>query len=180
MRRSMWGMFVAAATFAGCSLLGTGGEQVSRTDGPIARGWIKPGDVLRGVEHARFKERYDTVKVEENLVGMIAQLSEGVDVLVYYGSWCSDSRREVPRFLRIMEKGGFAEDRVRFYALDRSKQSPDGLTQRYGIEMVPTFIFFRDGKEIGRIVELPKTTLEGDIIEILVAARAPGGAGHAE
>ena len=170
---------VIAVWFFGCSFPGTGGGQSGGTDTPIARGWIEPADVLRGVEHARFKERYDTVRVEENLVVMIAQLSGGVEVLIYYGSWCSDSRREVPRFLRIMEKGGFPGNRIRFYAVDRSKRSPDGLTEKYGIELVPTFLFFRDGKEIGRIVELPKTTLEGDIIEILVAARSPGGADQA-
>ena len=94
--------------------------------------------------------------MEENLVGMIAQLSGGVEVLVYYGSWCSDSRREVPRFLRIMEKGGFPGCRIRFYAVDRTKKSPDGLTEKYAIEKVPTFLFFRDGKEMDVTYRLPK------------------------
>ena len=167
----------AAGLFAGCS---SGHPRTAAGEGnadgpPIVTGWVEPAELLRGPAHLRFKERYDTVRVEENLVGMLAQLSGGVEVLVYYGSWCSDSRREVPRFLRIMEKGAFPGNRIRFYALDRTKKSPDGLSETYGIELVPTFLFFRGGREIGRIVELPKTTLEGDIIEILIAARSGGG-----
>jgi len=35
------------------------------------------------------------------------------------------------------------------------------------VERVPTFIFFRDGREIGRIVENPKTGMVEDFMEIL-------------
>jgi hypothetical protein len=35
------------------------------------------------------------------------------------------------------------------------------------VERVPTFIFYRDGKEIGRIIENPKTSLIEDFLEIV-------------
>jgi hypothetical protein len=37
----------------------------------------------------------------------------------------------------------------------------------YNIVYVPTFIFYKDGVEVGRIVEAPKHSLEIDIINIL-------------
>ena len=114
------------------------------------------------------------------LAGMIRSLSAGVDVLVFYGPWCSDSRRHVPVFLRIAEKAGIPDEQVRYYALDRSKKSGDGLTDQYAVEKVPTFIFLKRGKEIGRVVESPRTTLEGDIVAILVAAAPQGGARRAD
>ena len=35
------------------------------------------------------------------------------------------------------------------------------------VERVPTFVFFRDGKEIGRTIENPKKSLLDDFLEIL-------------
>jgi thiol-disulfide isomerase/thioredoxin len=165
---------LSASLLVGCSS-DTATHRAGDGGGPVSTGWVPAVELIRAPEHADFRERYDTVKVEEPLVGMLQKLSPDVDVVVFYGSWCGDSRREVPRFLRVVEKGGFVKERVRYYGLDRTKKSPDGLTDQYAIERVPTFILLRSGKELGRVVELPRTTLEGDMVEILVAARTQGG-----
>lgn len=154
---------VLLVALAGCS------SAPVRTDSTVT-GWVKKSMFLTDPGHAAFRARYDTVRVDENLTGMIHSLSEGVEVLVFYGQWCGDSKVQVPLFLRIAEKAEIPDGRIRYYALDRSKSSPDGLEKRYAIERVPTFIFLRDGKEIGRVVESPRTTLEGDIVAILAAA----------
>lgn len=153
---------------AGCS------SAPVRTDSTVT-GRVEKSMFLTDPGHAGFRARYDTVRVDENLTGMIHSLSDGVDVIVFYGPWCGDSRVQVPLFLRIAEKSGIPDGRIRYYALDRSKSSPDGLEKRYAIERVPTFIFLRDGKEIGRVVESPRTTLEGDIVAILAAAAPKTG-----
>ena len=67
---------------------------------------------------------------------------------MFLGAWCSDSRREVPRFLKIADLAGMDATRIKLYGLDRTKKSSDGLTDRYGIERVPTFIFLRGDKEV--------------------------------
>lgn len=153
---------------AGCS------SAPVRTDSTVT-GWVEKSMFLTDPGHAGFRARYDTVRVDENLTGMIHSLSEGVEVLVFYGPWCGDSKVQVPLFLRIAEKAGIPDGRIRYYALNRSKSSPDALEKRYAIERVPTFIFLRDGKEIGRVVESPRTTLEGDIVAILAAAAPKTG-----
>jgi thiol-disulfide isomerase/thioredoxin len=113
---------------------------------------------------------YDTVHIQTEFVDMIRQANAGVHMLVFLGTWCGDSKREVPRFLKIVDAAGITTDRVTLLALDRKKTSPEGVEIRYGIERVPTFIFLKKETEIGRIVETPKTTLEGDIVTILAAA----------
>jgi tetratricopeptide (TPR) repeat protein len=50
---------------------------------------------------------------------------------------------------------------------DAYKQSPTGEEKGLNIHRVPTFIFYKDGKEVNRIVESPKTTFEYDIKAIL-------------
>jgi len=78
-----------------------------------------------------------------------------------------DSRREAPHFFKIMDVIGIDSTRMRLYGLDRSKKSSDGATTRSSIEKVPTFIFLRNGVEIGRVTEKPVVGLEADILTIL-------------
>ena len=103
----------------------------------------------------------------------LAGLSRKATLEVYFGSWCSDSQREVPRLLKILDEAAPRCLNVRFYALDRSKKQPARLIEGVGIEKVPTFVLTVDGREIGRIVETPETTLEHDLA--LLIARIPAG-----
>jgi thiol-disulfide isomerase/thioredoxin len=122
---------------------------------------------LLGSNYPEFREVFDRAVIGPEFIALISQVSEGADFLVFLGTWCGDSRREVPRFLRIVQEAGIDEDHVQLYNLDHSKKSPDGLTERWAIERVPTFIVLRHGREVGRIVERPRSTLEGDLLSIL-------------
>ena len=51
--------------------------------------------------------------------------------------------------------------------MDRDKKTPTGSATENGITNVPTFIFYKDGKEVNRIVESPVEFLEDDILAIL-------------
>lgn len=90
-------------------------------------------------------------------------------MLVFLGTWCSDTKRELPRFFKSMDQAGLPEPQVTLIGLDRSKKDTEGLTEKWQIEFVPTFIFIRNGRELGRIVETPEGTLEGNIAQILRA-----------
>ena len=150
-----------------CSGCGSTGD-VSQPGIPV--GWMDREDLADPV-HGDFALVYDTSRIHRDFVGLIRQVHEGIDIIVFLGAWCSDSRREVPRFLKIADLAGMDATRIKLYGLDRTKKSSDGLTDRYGIERVPTFIFLRGDKEVGRIVEVPRTTLEGDVLSILAGAR---------
>jgi len=126
---------------------------------------------LREAPFETFQQRYDTLRVEENLTEFIGRVREGAEVLVFFGGWCSDSMREVPHFLKIADRAGFPPATIKLYSLDRTKKSADGLTDQFGITLVPTFIFLREGGEVGRIVESPKASLEQDMLEILAPRR---------
>lgn len=52
------------------------------------------------------------------------------------------------------------------YGVDLSKQEGGGLARQYDIQRVPTVIFLRGGKELGRIIEVPKDTMEADFLAI--------------
>ena len=157
-------MLVAATVllaFSGC----TSSVESTRTDQDDL-GWMKC-EVLLGERYPEFAAVYKAAKIAPEFTELIAETQKGAEFLVFLGTWCGDSRREVPRLLRILDDAGVEHSRVRLYNLDRSKTSRDGLAERWAIERVPTFIVLRRGHEVGRIVERPRSTLEGDLLSLL-------------
>lgn len=93
-------------------------------------------------------------------------------VEIFLGTWCSDSKREVPRFFKIMAEAKVASNlKIDLWAVDRNKMLDTDLTHQREIEYVPTFIFYFSDKEIGRIIESSEGLLEEDILNILNRAR---------
>jgi thiol-disulfide isomerase/thioredoxin len=105
---------------------------------------------------------------------MATQITPTDRVEVYLGTWCSDSQREVPKFLRIVDelKVKYGKELpVSFVAVDRAKQKPVDLLAGKSIEKVATFIVYRNDRELGRIVEKPTGLLEDDLLAIVAPAR---------
>lgn len=151
----------------------SGVKQTQRKEAPsepMALGWVQRSDFMTA-SYPSYPEGYDSSRIDQAVVEMIRQLQDDSEVVVVFGTWCSDSKRHVPRFLKLADLAGFPPSRIRFYGVDRTKKSHDGVTDRYGIELVPTFIFLKNGKEIGRIVETPRTSLEEDVLAILAGAQ---------
>jgi len=105
---------------------------------------------------------------------MSTQIFPGDRVEVFLGTWCSDSQREVPKFLKIVDelKTKYGKDlAVSFVAVDRAKQMPEALLAGKSIEKVATFIVYRNDVELGRIVEKPHGLLEDDLLALLAPTR---------
>jgi thiol-disulfide isomerase/thioredoxin len=92
-----------------------------------------------------------------------------VTVLLIVATWCPDSKREVPRFFAIMDGAGIRESQLTMVGVDRTKKDAEGLTEKWGVTRVPTFVFLRNGQEVGRVVERTPAgaTLEGEIARVL-------------
>jgi thiol-disulfide isomerase/thioredoxin len=133
-------------------------------------GWVDR-TIFDDPAYPEFKATYDTSHVAPEFVELITKVQDEVDVTIFFGMWCSDSKKQIPRFLKIMDLAGIPQSRVKFYALDQSKKSADGVTEYYVIQRVPTFIFLKKNVEVGRIVEIPRTTMEADVLSILAAAQ---------
>jgi hypothetical protein len=127
------------------------------------------GPIVRSQLSGAFLVAYDTVHVESMFIDLIRKAGSKVETKVFLGTWCSDSRRELPRFLKVIDLAGASLGPVSLFALDRNKKSPGGEEIPFHVELVPTFVFLRDGKEIGRIVESPRTSMEADMLSIFAA-----------
>ncbi len=91
-------------------------------------------------------------------------------VKIFFGSWCGDSKRELPKMTKLLEKLSFPAKNLILIGVDDStevyKQSPQREEAGLNVFRVPTFIFYENNKEIGRIVEYPTETMERDLLQI--------------
>jgi thiol-disulfide isomerase/thioredoxin len=97
----------------------------------------------------------------------LQQVEQPTEIVVFYGAWCTDSHREIPRFLKIIETVDNQDITVTDYGVNRQKQDELGKFEIYGIEFVPTFIVIRNGIELGRIIERPDKSLAKDLAAIM-------------
>jgi len=137
---------------------------------PLEVGTVTEERLLTRVpDYAQLKSQYtpDLTVLEM----MTSYMKPGDRVEVYMGTWCPDSQREVPKFLRIVDdlrKQYSVELPATYFALDRSKQKPAELVAGKSVDKVATFIYYRDNVEIGRITEKPATPqFEDDLLAIV-------------
>ncbi len=110
---------------------------------------------------------YDDYDLDEAIIEKIEPLLKNISVKAFMGTWCGDSQEQTPVFYKIMDEADFKYKNLELIAVNRSKKTPDNLQEGYDIFRVPTFIFFKEGKEIGRIVEYPRESIEADILKII-------------
>ncbi len=122
-----------------------------------------------------FNKNFDEYQENDKIIKSIKKDLNDYSIKVFYGTWCGDSKKELPRFYKLMEALDFPEKQLEVFALSNvkgsHKQGPNGEEKGYNIHRVPTFIFYKDGQEVNRIVEHPKETLERDIQTIITGKR---------
>ncbi|SDR66528.1 Thiol-disulfide isomerase or thioredoxin [Polaribacter sp. KT25b] len=114
-----------------------------------------------------FNSRYNEYTTDKETVNKLKTALEGYTIKGFMSSWCGDSKRETPRFYKLLDETGFNQNDFELITVDRSKKTPDNLQEGFNIIRVPTFIFYKEGKEVGRYVEYPRETLEKDILKIV-------------
>ncbi len=115
-----------------------------------------------------YTEGYEKYRPDNTAVEILKKInSTGLTITIVLGTWCPDSRREVPRFLKILDLTDFPAEKITFIGTDNQKLSPVGEYEKLDIQRVPTFIFFKNKIETGRIIEVPLTSLEQDMVNIL-------------
>jgi hypothetical protein len=118
-----------------------------------------------------FKPNYDSYVVDSFTCNFIRPLLAGKSITIFMGTWCGDSRREVPRVLKMLDCCGFPMNDLALVMVSNNdslyKKSPQHEEAGQNIVRVPTIIVEQKGAEIGRIIEFPVTSLEKDLLTIL-------------
>ncbi|MEM5566015.1 thioredoxin family protein [Psychroserpens sp. AS72] len=118
-----------------------------------------------------FSKNYEDYEPDDDTISTLTSKLQEYQILLFMGTWCGDSKQEVPKFYKILEACEFPEDQLTVIALSGKsnmyKQSPDHREAGLNIHRVPTFIFIKNGKEINRIVEHPVESFEKDMLNIV-------------
>ncbi|PQJ79631.1 thioredoxin family protein [Polaribacter porphyrae] len=114
-----------------------------------------------------YNSRYSEYNVDEETITKLKPVINNYTIKGFMGTWCGDSKRNVPRFYKILEEAGFDENYFELVTVGRNKKTPDNLQEGFDLLRVPTFIFYKNGKEVGRFVERPRETIEKDILKIV-------------
>ncbi len=118
-----------------------------------------------------FHQGMKTYSIDEAFVELFKKDLAQYNIKLFLGTWCGDSKRETPRFIKILEAADFPMEQLEIIALDRRKEhykkSPTGEEKGLNIIKVPTMVFFKNGEEINRIVERPIDSLEEDMAQIV-------------
>lgn len=85
------------------------------------------------------------------------------DLVVLFGTWCHDSKREVPKMLKILERSNVALSSLKLIAVDYEKRVPQDITELHNLKFTPTFVLLDENREVGRVVERPQLSLVLDL-----------------
>jgi hypothetical protein len=134
----------------------------------IIYGYCNREGIASGQFSSWFEPEYESYTVDDSIMLSInTDFLISCNIIVVLGTWCSDSQREIPRLLKILDFVQFPEDNLKLICIDRSKNAEGTEVTDLDIQLVPTIIFYQGDTELGRIIESPEVSLESDIARIL-------------
>lgn len=101
----------------------------------------------------------NTLPLNPKIVSMLKkQASTDLTLLVFLGTWCTDSRNIIPLLFAYLEESKWPiAKKLKLICLDNQKvalnKQEQFLVQSMQITKVPTIIFLRKDQEVTRIVE---------------------------
>jgi hypothetical protein len=126
---------------------------------------VSKADILLNPE---WKKIYDAYRPDAELIENLKNRAAELKADVYFAYWCDDSKHHVPVFLKILDTLNVPEFKVNFYEVEKKATADQKFyVEDLMVEKVPTFIFYADDFEMGRIVENPKNSILQDMMIIV-------------
>lgn len=131
---------------------------------------------LSGLNRSPYKDWFEKGQADyepdSNIIKQLKPFAKDLSFKIYAATWCGDTRRELPRFVKVLAQLGVRPSSYELYMVDNHaetyKQAPENTIYGESIFRVATFIIEKDGKEIGRIIESPVESLEKDLLNIVL------------
>ena len=112
-----------------------------------------------------FPKQYDAYHPDLN--GFDSANLNQISIKIFMGTWCHDSKREVPRLYKILDELYYDYENFEIIGLTKDKKGYFQDYATFGVTNTPTIIFYRNDVEIGRIIEEPKGSLEDQMARII-------------
>jgi len=159
-------LFSAAYTFAQPSV------EISRdhNGSKILKGFISKKDLVTDTAFAWFVQNQKGYSPSADVVKQYAVSKDSINILVFGGTWCDDTKHLLPNFIATIDAAGIPANHLTLIGVDRDKKTLFNLAEAFNITNVPTFIAMKNGKEIGRVVEYGRMGLPEKELAAMIAA----------
>ncbi|TQV88149.1 thioredoxin family protein [Aliikangiella coralliicola] len=114
-------------------------------------------------QYTKFSKSYQQYEVDADESRHFAKLKD-MEVIVFFGLWCHDSQREVPRLIKLIEASGSPFKSIKLIALNTEKELPDEYQAQFTVTHTPTIFILQNNQILASVVEKPKLTIAKDIL----------------
>ena len=123
----------------------------------ILRGILNKYLVQNDTAYNWYGSSFNMYKPDTASLSAFERAKGKVQFVVFGGTWCEDTQFILPKFFKLQEMSGVADNKITFFGVNRAKKSLASIADAFNIINVPTIIIMKDGKEAGRVVEYGKT-----------------------
>lgn len=134
----------------------------------VVKGKLTMQALMNDSELPWFYTGVNNYQANDNMLNYIKDNRGKFNVVAVAGTWDEQSQRLLPALYKIMILAGSPDEQVLTFGADEKMQTD--APQDYKVKKLPTFILFRDGKEIGRVSGEVGESLESDMAKILLKA----------
>lgn len=134
---------------------------------PLILGYCPVSEMNDSVFFNTWTPEYNNYQPDFETLDKLEGKLDGVMIQIVFRSTCSDSREQLPRLFKILNELNYDLNSITLIGVNREKKGLSNEAEGLDIQFVPTIIFYKDGSEIGRVVETPVESLEKDLLKIL-------------
>ncbi len=135
--------------------------------GVVFNGLITLDDLSNEASFSWMKSGIEDYKPYASAVDFLRTYLKDYSLVVFMGTWCDDSQNLIPRLAKVLKEADFPLAKLSLYGTDRAKKTKSREDRQYDVEKVPTIIVFKKGKEVGRITETVRKSIEDDLSAII-------------
>jgi thiol-disulfide isomerase/thioredoxin len=135
---------------------------------PLILGYSPASVMNDSLFDSTWTEEYKNYQLDFETIDKLEGKLDSVNIKIVFRSTCSDSREQLPRLFKILNELNYNVNSITLIGVNREKQGLSNEAEGLDIEFVPTIIFYKDGKELGRIIETPAESLEKDMLKIVL------------
>lgn len=146
-------------------------EVLNNQNQPILLGYCSLSVLQQNNYADWYNKNYTSYQFDSTVIEQLQSKIANYSMEIFLGTWCGDSKREVPRMMKVLHAAQMDTSNIRLIFVSNNnntyKQSPQQEQLNKFIHRVPTFIVYKNNKEINRIVESPVESLEKDLLQIV-------------
>ncbi len=137
----------------------------ARTGCVMLKGNISFNDLLYAPSYYWMKTGADHYVPDEAAIKDMERTMWRYSVVVFMGTWDTGSQNLVPKLYKVMDEAAMLQN-VTLYAADVNRSTGKSVEEKYFVSTEPTIIVFDGDREVGRITNRVKVSVEYDLADM--------------